>query len=95
MFEETIGSIPGVKVSLRLRDKAKPILHKEREVPYALHDKVNKELDMLESEGIMSKVATSDWGSPLVIPKPDGNVRLCVDYIIGVNEQLINANYPI
>jgi hypothetical protein len=64
-------------------------------VPYDLHDKVNKELDTLESEGIISKVATSDWGSPLVIPKPDGNVRLCVDYKIGVNECLVNVNYPI
>jgi hypothetical protein len=44
----------------------------------------------------ISKVTTSDWGSPLVtIPKPDGNVRLCVDYKVGVNERLVNANYPI
>jgi hypothetical protein len=65
-------------------------------VPYALRDKINKELDMLESQGIISKVATSDWGSPLiVIPKPDGNVQLCVDYKIGVTERLVNANYPI
>jgi hypothetical protein len=82
-------------VSLRLRNKAKPIFHKEREVPYALRDKVSKELDTLESQGIISKVATSNWGSPLVIPQPDGNVRLCVDYKIGVNERLVNANYTI
>jgi hypothetical protein len=64
-------------------------------VLYALRDKVSKELDMLESQGIISKVARSDWGSPLVvIPKPDGNVRLRVDYKIGVNERLVNANYP-
>jgi hypothetical protein len=64
-------------VSLRFRDKAKPIFHKEREVLYALRDKVNKELDTLESQGIISKVATSDCGSPLfLIAKPDGNVRL-------------------
>jgi hypothetical protein len=65
-------------------------------VPCALGDKVNKELDTLEPQGIISKVATRDWGLPLVvIPKPDGNVRLCVDYKIGVNERLVNANYPI
>jgi hypothetical protein len=96
MFEETIGCIPGVTVPLRLHDKTKPIFHKEQEVPYALRDKINKELDTLEFQGIISKVATSDWGSPLVvIPKPDGNVRLYVDYKIGVNERLVNANYPI
>jgi hypothetical protein len=30
-----------------------------------------------------------------VILKPDGTVRLYVDYKIGVNERLVNANYPI
>lgn len=31
----------------------------------------------------------------MVIPKADGTVRLCVDYKIGVNDRLVNANYPI
>jgi hypothetical protein len=76
--------------------QTKPIYHKEREVPYALREKVNKELDTPESQGIILKVATSDWGSPLVvIPKPDGDVFLCVDYKFGVIERLVNANYPI
>jgi hypothetical protein len=62
-------------VSLRLHNKVKPVFLKEWEVPCALCDKVDKELDMLESQGIIPKDATSDWGSPLVvIPKPDGNV---------------------
>jgi hypothetical protein len=48
-------------MSLRLRDKAKPFFYKVRDVPHALRDKVNKELDTLESQEIISKVATSDW----------------------------------
>ncbi len=96
IFVQKVGCIPGVKVSLQLRENSKPVFHKERDVPYALRNKVNKELDALEAQGIISKIATSDWGSPLVIvPKPDGNIRLCVDYKIGVNERLVNANYPI
>lgn len=31
----------------------------------------------------------------MVLRKPDGNVRLCVSYNMGVNEQLVNVNYPI
>lgn len=31
----------------------------------------------------------------VVIPKPDGSVRLCVDYKIAVNPQLKGAHYPI
>ncbi|KMQ85649.1 hypothetical protein RF55_15667 [Lasius niger] len=71
-------------VSLQLRENGKPVFHKEREVPYALREKVEKELGNLEAAGIISKVALSDWGSPLVvISKADGGVRLCVDYKMG------------
>ncbi|KAJ8884609.1 hypothetical protein PR048_016466 [Dryococelus australis] len=49
--------------------------------------KVDAELDTLEAEGVLTKVETSDWGSPLiVIPKSDGGVHLCVDYKV-VDEQ--------
>ncbi|XP_018359746.1 PREDICTED: uncharacterized protein K02A2.6-like [Trachymyrmex cornetzi] len=96
IFEEKIGCVPEFLISLQLREGAKPIFHKGREIPYALREKVEKELDDLEAAGIISKVTLSDWGSPLVvIPKTDGGVRLCVDYKMGVNQRLISANYPI
>ncbi|UYV73840.1 hypothetical protein LAZ67_11001074, partial [Cordylochernes scorpioides] len=82
-------------ITLQLRQGAKPSFTPERNVPYALREKVEKELDTLEAEGI-SKTASSDWGSPLVvIPKGEGTVRLCVDYKVGVNDQLVNASYRI
>ncbi|KAK9752035.1 Reverse transcriptase (RNA-dependent DNA polymerase) [Popillia japonica] len=96
IFEEKIGCVPNYKVNLKLREKAKPIFHREREIPYALFSRVEKELDSLEEAGIMTKTDTSDWGSPLVvIPKADGGVRLCVDYKVGINERLMDAHYPI
>lgn len=96
VFQDKIGCTPQFKVSFQLREKAKPIFHREREVPYALLNRVNQELDNLEKGGIITKSQTSDWGSPLVIiPKPNGELRLCVDYKIGVNERLVDAHYPI
>lgn len=96
IFKERIGCIPKFEINLKLRDEAKPIFFKEREIPYALKAKVEEELNSLETAGIISKTDTSDWGSPLVvIPKEDGGVRLCVDYKVGVNERLIDAHYPI
>lgn len=96
VFEQKVGCVPNFTIKLRLRDGAKPIYTPERNVPYALREKVEKELDALEAAGIISKSISSDWGSPLVvIPKGDGSVRLCVDYKVGVNDQLINVNYPI
>ncbi|GBO42466.1 hypothetical protein AVEN_45729-1 [Araneus ventricosus] len=83
-------------MKLKLRDGAKPSYTPEWNVPYALKEKVDKELDYLEAAGIISKSITSDWGSPLVvIPKGDGTVRLCIDYKAGVNDLLMNINYSI
>ncbi|KAJ8892527.1 hypothetical protein PR048_005108 [Dryococelus australis] len=90
-----IGKIP-VVVSLKLRKGEQPVFHRDRDVPYTLMKKVNAELDTLETEGVLTKVEASDWGSPLVvIPKADGGVSLCVDYKVGENEQLQDAYYPI
>ncbi|KAJ8878458.1 hypothetical protein PR048_019036 [Dryococelus australis] len=87
---------PDIVVSLKFQKGVQPIFHRERDVPYALIKIVDSELDTLETEGLLTKVETSDWGSPqAVIPKADGGIRLCVDYKVGVNEQLQDAHYPI
>lgn len=50
----------------------------------------------MEKNGIITKINTSDWGSPLVVvPKADGRFRMCVDYKVGVNPQLEEAHHPI
>lgn len=96
IFNEKIGCVPNFEMVLQLQKKAKSVFHKERNFPYALRERVEKELNDLEANGIITKVAMSDWGSPLVvIPKSDRGVQLCVDYKIGVNERLVSANYPI
>lgn len=96
IFTPKVGIIPNFTCSLKLRPGAKPVFIKEREIPYAIKAKVERELDELETQGIITKTETSDWGSPLVvIPKSDGGVRLCVDYKVAVNPQLEEAHSPI
>lgn len=87
VVKQRIGCIPKYKVSLKLRENATPVYTKERQILYALTERVNNELNNLEKSGIITKTDNSDWGSPLVvIPKVNGRVRLCVEYKVGVNQ---------
>ena len=62
-------------------------------LPYALREKVRKEIDDMLEVGIAEK-STSPYASPIVIvPKKDGGVRLCVDYI-QLNEITISDPQP-
>ena len=95
MFEDRIGKINGYKAKIHLKKNQVPKFSKARSVPFALQDAVNSELERLENEGILKSVPFSDWASPIVIvPKPDGAVRICGDFKRTVNPIIENEVYP-
>lgn len=48
-----------------------------------------------KKKGIISKIETSEWGSPLVpVLKDNGEIRVCADYKTTVNEFLEDVPYP-
>ena len=61
-----------------------------------MRSKVEKELEKLERDGIISKIEMSDWASPIVsVLKNDGSVRICGDYKVTVNRVLQADQYPL
>jgi hypothetical protein len=53
-------------------------------------------LTRLENEGILSKVDTSEWASPIVpVMKPNCSVRICGDFKTTVNSMLNVDQYPL
>ena len=65
-------------------------------VPYSLREKVANKLDELEGLDMIEKVnGPTKWVSPvIVVPKPDGDIRLCVD-MRRANEAIIRERHPI
>ena len=60
--------------------EALPIRSSPYKVPQKLEEEVNKEIGKMLQLGII-RPSMSPWASPVVIvPKPDGTIRFCVDY---------------
>ena len=72
-----------------MKPGAKPKFCKASPVPFALKAATEKQLDRLESEGILEKISYSEWTAPVVpVPKAEGTIRLCGDYKVTINSQL-------
>ena len=76
-----IGNLKGVEVKLHIDKEVPPVAQQARRIPFHFRKQVEKELDHLESLGIIEDVeGPTPWVSPLVIiPKKNGDVRLCID----------------
>ena len=95
-FGSDRGHLQPSRGHFTLRDGAQPKFLKARPLPYALHDRVDLELDRLEQDGILTKVSHSDWATPVVpIPKKDGSVCIGGDFKVTVNPQFKVDQYPL
>lgn len=62
---------------------------KARTVSYALRPRIEKEIDKLSDDGILTRVGHSDWATPIVPPsKPNGEIRICGDFRVTINPAL-------
>ena len=75
-----IGRFKDYKYHISIEENAKPVVHPARKVALALQTKVKKELESLDEQGIITPVeGPTDWVNSLVIEKPDGKLRICLD----------------
>ena len=92
-----IGLLKGYKLKLHIDDSVKPVAQHVRRIPLGLREKVDKKLDELLELDIIEGVpeGPTGWISPLVVvPKSDGDVRVCVD-MHRANEAIIRERHPI
>ena len=80
LFDNKLGCFDK-PVHLELDDRVPPVKMPLRRYPIALKDKLGRELERLESLGVLERVVSAtDWVSSVVVEtKKDGSLRICID----------------
>ena len=95
LFEKQVNAVKNYTYSVELLENAKPIFKRARPVAFTLLPGVEKELQRMEDDGIISKITISDWATPIVpVRKPNGDIRICADYSGTVNHQIKIPHHP-
>ena len=96
VFNSKLGHCKKMKAHITLKEGVQPIYRRARPVPYNSKEVIDRELDRLENIGVIEKVEHSSWAAPiLVVKKPDGSARLCIDYSTGLNSALEDHTHPL
>lgn len=92
---EELPAIAGYRHRIRLKASAEPTRYPLRRLPLSLRSEVSAELRRLLTEGIIERVDSSPWVSPIVVArKRSGDIRLCVD-LRGPNSQIVDEVHPL
>jgi len=92
-----IGRIPSKEAVFHFHSTPEPVYHRPRPVAEAILPLVDKELDLLEKNGVIERIDVSDWAHPIVmVPRANGKkVRICGDFKVGLNKFLRVDDYPL
>ena len=84
----------GVKHHIHLKQEAVLVKQPLRRIPFGYREEVRNYLKTILNDGIIEKLS-SEWASPLVlVRKPSGDLRICVDYR-KLNEVTAFTSYPL
>ena len=97
IFQEGLGTLIGFYIQIQIDPSATPKFCKTRTVSYAYRALVNKELDRLVDQGILTPVQFADWAAPIipVLKNDKQSVRICGDFKKTVNQASKVDKYPI
>ena len=81
VFKEELGALQGEKVNIHIDPSVPPKFCKAWSLPYAMREKVEKELQCLEDQGIITPVKYSKWAAPIVPYKLTANRASRLEHI--------------
>ncbi|XP_043205779.1 uncharacterized protein K02A2.6-like [Amphibalanus amphitrite] len=90
-----LPAIEGYVHRIKLKPDAVPTAYKLRRLPLSVREEVSAELNSLLEAGIIERIDSSQWISPLTVSrKKDGRIRVCVD-LRGPNSQIVPEVHPL
>lgn len=89
-LDPEVTNIHGLQASLTIEENTKPVFLKARTVPFKLLPLVEQEIQALVDNGILQKVNTSRWATPIVpVLKKNNKIRICGDFSVTINPKLL------
>ena len=91
-----LGKLKGYQAKIHVNPDVPPVAQHPRPIPFSMRPKLAAKLDELIKFDVIEKVeGPTSWVSPVVIiPKSNGDIRLCVD-MRRANKAVIRERHPI
>lgn len=91
-----LGKLKNYQAKIHINPDVRPVAQNPRRIPFSLRSKVEAKVDELLRLDVIEKVnGPTPWVSPVcVVPKPNGDVRLCVD-MRKANKAVVRERHPI
>ena len=87
---EGLGKLIDFQLHIPIDENVKPVAQPVRRVLFSLRGKLEEKLNIIEKAG-----GPTPWISPVVVvPKPNGEIRLCVD-MRQANSAVVRERHPI
>lgn len=92
-----LGKLKGYQLKFHIDQDIHPVAQPVLRIPFSRRDKVNEKLeDLLKLDVIIDKVeGPTSWVNPsVVVEKPNGDVRLCLD-MRQANRAIVREKHPV